>query len=354
MKGIIYLGLLILIPIWTFAQELNDKIPLLDEPMFIQKEEKSTNEKFLIPSQLPKVKEAEEKILGTPTTQPLIDTKAIDVGTPTSKTHLPIETPTTPAKIPEEAFTKTLVSVRTPTIGTTTTDIDTPTSKKPEEIKLLNTGLILIPTAYRRDNKIGFNTDFIIAYYIGELWYKYKYNEGKEDSGFFEPIKFLFLSGDFKFSLLKEREKIPHFGAGYEWFLVLQGSAPSPAQMGGEFSGKSDRFGFPYFILSKEFKNIRYHLGMMSGEIGKLLNPLSKYMEVDAKKTLIFGIDTRLFDRKINIEGIYPLGSKFHLLVNTSIERFIGFELAFMKTPDGISVVGYFGVRLTIFPYIKD
>jgi hypothetical protein len=240
------------------------------------------------------------------------------------------------------------------TIGTTTVDIGTHASKKPEEIKLLNTGLILIPTAYRRDNKIGFNTDFIIAYYIGELWYKYEYGVGKEDSGFFEPIKFLFLSGDFKFSLLKEKKKTPHLGTGYEWFLVLQGSAPSPTQMGGEFSGKSDRFGFPYFIISKEFKNTRYHLGMMSGEIGKLLNPLSKYMKVASKKALIFGIDTKLFKRRINIEGICPLGSGTHLLINTSIERFIGFELGFMKMPDGISVVGYFGVRLTIFPYIKD
>lgn len=355
MKCIICLGFLILITEGLLAQELDDKIPLLDEPMIIQEVEKLDDEE-------PPIQESEEGTI-TPsleasTTQPLTETTTLNTTQTTTSGKIPI----TPPKASEEGITtpplgtttEIDVSVGSSTIGTTTLEFGSPTSKNAQKIKLLNTGLILIPTAYRRDNKRGFNTDFIIAYYIGELWYKYEYGVGKKDSGFFEPIKFLFVSTDFKFSLLKEKERIPHFGMGYEWFLVLQGEAPSPAQMGGKFSGKSERFGFPYFILSKEFKNTRYHLGMMSGEIGKLLNPLSKYMKVDGKKAVIFGIDTTLFARKINIEGICPLDSEFHLIVNTSIERFIGFELGFMKMPDGISIVGYFGIRLTIFPYIKD
>jgi len=272
-----------------------------------------------------------ESLVGTMT----IGTSTAEVGTTTlvEKGEEGTETAPLGTLTPESL-------VGTMTIGTTTVEVGT--------ITLLNTGLILVPTAYRLDDKLGFNTDFIIAYYIGELWHKI------DKSEFFEPIKFLFLSGDFKFSILKEKKQSPHLGAGYEWFLVLQGAAATPAQMGGEFSGKSKRFGYPYIILSKKFKYLNGHLGMMSGELGKLINPLSEFASLNSQKAIIFGLETKLFNRKINLEGIYPRGDDVHLLINTSIERFLGFDLSFMKVPHGLSIIGYFGVRLSIFPHIKD
>ncbi|MFH1563522.1 MAG: hypothetical protein ABIF11_08960 [Nitrospirota bacterium] len=283
---------------------------------------------------------------GTPTSPP----SPPQVGTPTTSgtTTPPSQPPPigTITQVPAEGTpttasgTQTTPLAGTLTVGTATVTVGTPT--------LLNTGLILVPTAYRRDSKSGFNADFIIASYIGELWHSMNGGE------LFEPIKFLFLSTDFKYCLLKEKEKIPSLGAGYEWFLVIQGQAPTPAQMGGQFSGKSDRFGYPYLMMSKKFKNIGCHLGMMSGEIGSLLNPLSKDMEVTGKKAIIFGLETKLFNRQINIEGIMPTGGKSHLLINTSIERFLGFDIGFMKMPKGFSIIGYFGIRMTIFPNIKE
>lgn len=392
----------------SFAQELDEKIPLLDEPIITPEQEIPTQE-----TNLPQKSEKEESIgkdepipikeesenanllevgsstneseegtvplqMATSTTEPSTGTltpeaTTIDLGTftseegnvtlqmATSTTELPSGTSTledTTMEVGASTFaegtvpthsvatltTTPLVGTLTP--GTTTVDVGSATSK--EIGTLSTTGLILIPTAYRRDDKRGFNTDFIIAYYIGDLWHSMNGGE------FFDPIKFLFLSGDFKFSLFKEKQQIPQLGVGYEWFLVLQGGASTPAQMGGEFSGKSDRFGYPYLILSKKFKHLTCHLGMMSGEFHNLFNSLSDEVSVDSNKALIFGIDTKLFNRQINIEAISPLGSEFHLFVNTSIERFVGFDLSFMKSPEGLSIIGYFGIRLTLFPHIKD
>lgn len=346
----------------SFCQELDEKMPLKEEEEeisvltgtetiqtgtpTIQEEDvnlPSEPETTSSPDVTTTTTLESQELKGTVTTIEVVGTTGLDSGTRT-----PVGSSTQeiiPATITLSAGTQTTAPLSgTLTIGTVTAEPGTDT--------LLDTGLMLIPTAYRRDDKLGFNTDFLIAYYIGELWYKYKYDEGrKKDSGLFEPIKFLFLSADFKFSLLKEKTQIPNVGCGYEWFLVLQGAASTPAQMGGEFSGKSDRFGFPYLIFSKEFKNKKYHLGVMSGEIGKLVNPLSKYMAVTSNKTLIFGFETKLFNRRINIEGFSPLDSGSTLVINTSIERFIGFDLGFIKTKDGFSVIGYFGARLTIFPY---
>ncbi len=375
---------LILMPGLFFAQELDDKIPLLDEPIITPKEELPNEEKIVQPTPPPTI-EPEEKTpilpqVGTSTiTETIIsdeeskeETTTADIGTPTSKeesiTPPQTETLTTLGTVTSEGTITPPLGASTPLVdtsnvatstitsqeGTVTASLGTPTTTSLAGTltmgtpTLLNTGLILVPTAYRHDDKLGFNTDFIIAYYIGELWHSM--NNGE----FFEPIKFLFLSGDFKFSLLKEKEQIPHFGAGYEWFLVLTGGASTAAQMGGQFSGKSDRFGYPYLIISKKFKHLKCHLGMMSGEIGKLFNPLSDFAALDSNKAIIWGLDTKLLSRQINIEGISSVGSDAHLLIHTSIEHFLGFDLAFMKMPKGFSVIGYFGIRFTIFPYIKD
>lgn len=393
-KNLLTLSFLILMTGVSFAQEVDEKIPLLDESMItpnqeipaeskkpIEKDEsiKKEPEVKIEPSTITLTPEPEEGTLtsthepeeGTVTpplatsTTHLIETSihstsTVDVGTFTLEqgTQM-ISTADGGSKGVDSTFSSEQGTLTSPvgtlsttlltgtlTSGTTSLEVGSPTSKWIGTLS--NTGLILVPTAYRRNDKKGFNIDAIIAYYIGDLWHSMNGGE------FFNPIKFLFLSGDFKYSLLKEKEIIPHFGAGYEWFLVLKGGASSASQMGGEFSGKSDRFGYPYFVFSKKFKHLNCHCGMMFGELDKLFNPLSEFVTLDSKKALIFGIDTKLFNRKINIEGISPLGSGFHLLLNTSIERFVGFDLSFMKSPDGLSIMGYFGIRFTIFPYIKD
>jgi len=387
-REILCLCLLILMMETSIAQELDDKIPLLDEPIMIPKEEISTEPEATKLTELPEANEIiQSTSSGTITIESSAEESEKDT-TPIQTSSIkeepemgqkPEEETTTFERSPEEYTKSTETSplgtlstesligtttsvekaeegtetphlgtltteslVGTTSVGTTTVEIGTTT--------LLNTGLILVPTAYRRDDKLGFNTDFIIAYYIGEIWHEIKGKKGE----FFEPIKFLFLSGDFKFSMLKEKKQFPHLGAGYEWFLVLQGAAATPAQMGGEFSGKSDRFGYPYIILSKKFKYLKGHLGMMSGQLGKLVNPLSEFASLNSQKAIIFGLETKLFNREIKIEGISSTGDEFHLLINTSIERFLGFDLSFMKIPQGYSIIGYFGIRMNIFPHIKD
>ncbi|MDI6736335.1 MAG: hypothetical protein QME42_09140 [bacterium] len=409
MQKILCLGCLILMAGLAFGQELDEKLPLLDEPIISPTAETSTigtttTVEIDTPTSTPEITSPPSQV-GTPSTaetttppQPppqeetvgtitvpsaegtvttSLDTEITllpgtsTVGTATTEVGTPTPEITPPPSPPLQIGTSSTSEIATPpqqpppmgTVtqsfieGTTTTDPGTQTTPLPGTLTvgtvtvgtptLSNTGLILIPTGYRRNSKSGFNTDFIIAYYTGELWHSMAGGE------FFEPIKFLFLSTDFKYCLLKEKKKTPGLGVGYEWFLVIKGQAATTAQMGGQFSGKSDRFGYPYLMVSKKFKNTGYHLGMMSGDIGKLLNPLSEYMEVDGKKAIIFGLDTKLFNRQINIEGIMPTGGKSHLLINTSIERFLGFDLCFMKMPDGFSVIGYFGIRMTILPHIK-
>jgi hypothetical protein len=71
-----------------------------------------------------------------------------------------------------------------------------------------------------------------------------------------------------------------------------------------------------------------------------------------------FGLSFRLFSRTIKVEFIYPCLRKVFqpisiFLINTSIERFLIFNFSCLKLQKSVTLLGYLGCRLSIFPFQK-
>ncbi len=219
------------------------------------------------------------------------------------------------------------------------------------------TGLFLMSTAYTLDERrrLGLNADFFIAYYIGNI-----YADIEEYNDFFIPIRYLFLSGDIKYRLLREHKFSPAIAGGYQQYLVLTGNASTPAQMGGKVETESTQnYGYSYGLISKQIKGIGIHGGFLSGQMGYLFNPLIpeesfEGLSINATSGICVGVDLKINSRRFKIECIYPQitseNKGNYFLINTCIERFLGFDFGCIIVPDGFSIVGGFGVRFTMFP----
>lgn len=249
------------------------------------------------------------------------------------------------------------VATSTITISTSTTTA-TLTTKEQGTPTLTGTGIIFTPTAYRLDKKTGFESDFIIAYYIGDMWRRLS-DRGIE---FIDPIEFLFFSLDMRYSFLKEKGYLPSLAGGFNGSIVLKGRASTVENVGTVIEKGTKRFGYRYLVASKSFKKNNYHIGLLIGKIDSIFNAIKgmdikgntlllRRNQLEDSNALFLAFDTTICKRQIGLELIYP--SKGHFLLNTSINQFLPFDFAIMKMPDGFSLIGYFGIRLPIYPYQK-
>ena len=203
------------------------------------------------------------------------------------------------------------------------------------------TGIILTPTGFTKKKRIGGDLGF--AYYIGDLWRK---DRGK--TTYLNPIKTFYFIGDIKTKLLSS----PGISFGGEGFVVLKGSQPQgEGQMagGGEWD-KTETFGLLYGVASQKIGGNGIHLGYIYGPIHKVINPIlaDADLSIDAERSYILGVTTNIGKRGVGIEVICPDKASY-ILINTSVDRFLGFNLSFLKGKDLFSVLGYFGVRLNVF-----
>jgi hypothetical protein len=214
------------------------------------------------------------------------------------------------------------------------------------------TGLMLMPTAYRLDKQKKLNIDFTFIYYIGEFWKKIK---NKTD--IFTPINWLFCSGELKYTLINETRFLPCIAIGYQKTIGIPCKLSSVKHMRASISQKSRSLSGGYCVLSKQLRNIEVHIGYKKGKINKLLNAVSGELELSEDEkvgTIIAGINISMFDRLISIEVLSPvIEHKRCVFVSTFIDKFLPFNIAYLNLPDGYSVIGYFGVRLTAFPSEK-
>ncbi|MBU2461451.1 hypothetical protein KKH65_01060 [bacterium] len=203
------------------------------------------------------------------------------------------------------------------------------------------TGIILAPTGWTKKKRIGGDLGF--AYYIGELWRK----EGETTDYLKNQIKTFYFIGDIKTKLLSS----PGVSFGGEGFVVLKGGQPTGGNYGGGGEwDKTETFGLLYGVASQRIGKSGIHLGYIYGPIYKVINPILGDIDlyIDAETSYFLGVTTNIGKRGIGIEVICPEKASY-ILVNTSIDKFLGFNLSFLKGKDLFSLIGYFGVRLNIF-----
>jgi len=275
----------------------------------------------------------------------------------------------------------------------------------PPYIPPLRPGLSLMPTAYVRMSpkhlrETGINFDFVFSCYIGEL---YEYIQNKHS--FFDRW-YLFLFGiDAKWSFsrpvldefthvllnlsgierslplprlrpelerglggglavlnrrfplpIRECEEMPTIAIGTSgWLFRSMGSTFELTEMGGE--PWIQNF---YIVGSKQFGDYGFHLGYVYGTfIKQFLGQIQSIRSLtnhsfgninDDTHTIFIGFDMNIpwGTRKFSVEYIYCTPQTF--LINTSTGLW-GFELAFLKVPNGFSVIGYWSFRSNIFTF---
>lgn len=207
---------------------------------------------------------------------------------------------------------------------------------------ILPTGIILAPTGWTKKKRIGGDLGF--AYYIGDIWRK-----NKEETTYLNPIKTFYFIGDIKTKLLSS----PGVSFGGEGFVVLKGGQPTGGSYGGGGEwDKTETFGLLYGVASQRIGGSGIHLGYIYGPIYKIINPMLGNADLNigtkTETSYLLGFTTNLFKRGVGVEVICPEKASY-ILVNTSVDRFLGFNISFLKGKDLFSILGYFGVRLNVF-----
>jgi hypothetical protein len=211
-----------------------------------------------------------------------------------------------------------------------------------EGTETLPTGIMLTSTGHTKKKRIGSEIGF--CYYIGDIWKK----DGKKTE-YLNPIRSFYFFSDIKVCLLRT----PGVSTGAEGFVVLKGSQPKEEQYagGGEISEETKVFGFLYITVSQRVGPVGIHLGYIYGSVDEIVNPILSDVDrfIETERSLFLGIDTKFFNRRLALEAIYPEASERYILINTSIDRFLGFNLSFLKGEELTSIIGYFGIRLNLF-----
>ncbi|MEW6482523.1 MAG: hypothetical protein AB1397_05920 [bacterium] len=208
------------------------------------------------------------------------------------------------------------------------------------------TGIILTPTGNIKKQKAGFGGDLGFVYYIGDILRK---EQDKTNNLY--PIKSFYFFVDGKASPLGYPIGVAMGGTG---FVVLQGSQPEGEYNmsgGGKIGTETQLFGFLYLVLSKEVMKNGTSIGILYGGIDKIFNPIIHNLDIkiqDESLAYFASLDTKIFKRKFGIEVIRPKGYNY-FLVNTSIDKFLGFSLSYLKASPISSLIGYFGIRLNVF-----
>ncbi|MEW6006852.1 MAG: hypothetical protein AB1595_01685 [bacterium] len=209
------------------------------------------------------------------------------------------------------------------------------------------TGIILTPTGNIKKEKAGFGGDLGFVYYIGDILRK----EDDKTNNLY-PIKSFYFFVDGKASPLTYPIGVAMGGTG---FVVLQGSQPEGEYNmggGGKIGTETQVFGFLYLVLSKQLSTKNgASLGFLYGPMDKIFNPIIHNLDIkiqDESLAYFASLDTKIFKRKFGVEIIRPKGYNY-FLVNTSIDKFLGFSLSYLKASSISSLIGYFGIRLNVF-----
>lgn len=229
------------------------------------------------------------------------------------------------------------------------------------------TGLVLMPTAYRNDifDNFGINADMAFSYYIGSIYGEHDVDSRKGNDSF-TKIGVWLLSADIRLTALNETANVPSVGVGYTYSIMLQDSIGSSDTTGvgvtikgnGRDSLKS-MMG-TYAVLSKElFWDFAFSGGYVIGDYSGFIPYLTRFADTDKKNynSYFIGFSRPLFAKMgVEVEYVVPANINNNsflpdtYLINTHIDRFINFDVAYLKYPGGYAWLGYINFRFTIFP----
>jgi hypothetical protein len=221
-------------------------------------------------------------------------------------------------------------------------------------------GLILASTAYRGfdTRRLGLTADLQFTYFIGTLY-------GQQAASlsplalYLDPISLWLLSADAKYTLVNETAWPLALAAGGK--VSLQLFAGQQSQTGGSFtfSDKSelDYVWAGYLAASRSFGSLGMHAGYMYGPYGNPLFYLSKYIETESMRQMVYvGSDFPIVRRmNVALEILYPMNPEFNsrqhpVLINAHVDRLFNFDIAYLHWDQGWAFLGYFNLRFTVFP----
>jgi len=218
--------------------------------------------------------------------------------------------------------------------------------------------LVIMPSAFSAHYKgpTGENAEVFLAWYIGTLY--------NEKGLFIAPIFSLFVGADLKWAFLGEKTIRPAFAVGYYGGLgqPFTGGAVKASALAGKQAVKQAFMNDGYLVVGKHFGPVSVSAGALYGfkKAFPLFIPMLRngsYSTTDnpASDTLwtaFGGMDIALRGQHIKVEAItLPVKPKVILpgetyvqpwLIETHVDAFLGFDLAYLKDRVGYEVIGYY------------
>jgi len=203
--------------------------------------------------------------------------------------------------------------------------------------------------------------DLQFTYYIGTLYGQDRVDETATSEApnltYLDPISLWLLSADVKYSFLSERQAPVAMAAGAKAGLQLFAGQQSSSSASFTFSSKSqlNYLWGGYLALSRSFGNVGVHAGYMQGTFSDPIFYLSKYMESESQRSMVYLGTEFPITRRMNtaLEILYPVasGSSRHpFLVNLHVDRLLNFDIAYLHWDEGWAFLGYFNIRFTVYP----
>ena len=218
--------------------------------------------------------------------------------------------------------------------------------------------LVMMPTGYSAHTKgrTGENAEVFLAWYIGTLW---------NESGLSIARLFsLYIGADGKWSFLEEKGIRPAAAIGYYGGLLVPytgGTVRASAMAGQQKDVTKQVFVHNFYMaLSKSFGPLAFTGGGMYGVkkgfprvFPMLRDPATITVPNPPPEdlwTAFGGFDLSFKDQHFKVEVITPPLDKVYrpVLVQTHIDAFMGFDVAYLQDRFGWEVIGYY-----ILPFIR-
>ncbi|MCE5300985.1 MAG: hypothetical protein LLG37_08980 [Spirochaetia bacterium] len=252
------------------------------------------------------------------------------------------------------------------------------------------TSVVLMPTGFRNNifDNYGLNIDAGFAYYIGSIFGQHDVGGYGSKTDTFAKNGIWLLSVDAKWSFFNPFENWPSLALGVDYTLLLRDKIGSSetTNAGATFSTKDSVLGLQYMFASaskKAFWETTVHAGYSlgfklykddkgkgaAGYIPYLVNTILGSEAVDsasaetgervieARNAYYLGFSRPFFGKMgLKAEYLVPvdMNKNFALpntyIINTHIDRFINFDLAYLHYDGGYAWLGYINLRFSIFP----
>jgi hypothetical protein len=216
--------------------------------------------------------------------------------------------------------------------------------------------VVITPTGYAAHigKETGENLEIFLAWYIGTLY--------NEKGLFIAPIFSLYVGADAKWSFIGEKKYRPAVAAGYYGGLGVPftGGAVRASSVATKSQVKQALMHNGYVSLSKRVGAFAFTAGSMygikkafplfipmlrNGSFSTKPNPAS-----DTMVTAFGGVDFSWHERHFKLEVItLPQETGFRpWLIQTHIDNFLGFDIAYLRDRIGYQVMGYY-----LLPFVR-